>query len=227
MKRNRKVLVALVVSTLGVTFLVATAIASPARPKVRVVGTAPADTTATASTATPTIVAAFRAATSTPPASDATTTTTEWCAPPPGALRSFSDLVSTITFDHPTVEIGESVGYTHTVENPHDQPVAVEAAYGVLVFPWQGFDEDASGTGSVSACSTLMTYPPHSRYTATGTFTPPDGQIGTIAVHDWIQDHLVPLEELGGPGGSITVLPAPADTTSTTGPNSPTTLAAS
>lgn len=233
--------------TVGVALLVETVIASHTRPKVHVVGTEPVDATATVpttsaaasteptTTTTNATIAAFDASTSTPATNDATTTTTEWCAPPPGALQSPTDLVSTVTFDHPTVAVGESVGYTHAVENPHDQPVVVEAAYGVLVFPWQGFD-DAATTASASAsasganygqCSTIMVYPPHYRYTATGTLTPPDGQLGPVDVHDWIQDHLVPLEELGGPGGSITVLPAPADTTSTTSTNSPTTLAAS
>jgi hypothetical protein len=42
----------------------------------------------------------------------------------------------------------------------------------------------------------------------------------------WVQDHLVPLRELGGPGGSITITPEPAvdGTTSTTSTNSPATL---
>jgi len=235
-RRNRKVLVAVAAATLGVTLSVAAAIASPARRHIRVVVSDAVGTTSTTTSTAPETSTTTRTTVDVPAATettsstvDSTTTSTtdDPCAPPPGALDSPSDLVSTVTFDSPAVAAGDSVGFTQTITNPHDQPVAFVDPLGMLLFPYAGFDGDlvAPEYGDFMPCGTFVVFPPHWTGSASGTFDATGYDVGRLDVQLWVQDHMVPLAEVGGPGGHILI--TPATDTSTTSTNPPTTLAGS
>jgi hypothetical protein len=148
----------------------------------------------------------------------ATTTAADPCAEPSNTLDGAVWLEATITVDQPTVVAGHEVGGAVTVSNPHDEYVSVSLDRGWSVFrddqvhyqEWVPADIPLSSY--LNDCQYIV-FPPH--VSVTGRLllrTDPREPPGPTHLYLAMQDHMVPGDEFGGPGGDVTVV-APTTTT--------------